>query len=122
MRGKSVKKECAVCLTRFTVPHYRKDSAVYCSRRCLGIFKFTGDRNPNWIGGGWLLVRKVVLIEQDYTCQVCSLREPLIMEVNHKLERSTHPELARDKDNLEVLCPNCHRRKTNLFLKKNKII
>jgi len=118
----NISKECCICFTRFKVPNCRKDSALYCSRRCLGIYKFTGERNPNWIGGGWLTVRKQILLEQDYTCQVCSLREPDIMEVNHKLERSVYPELAHDKNNMEVLCPNCHRRKTNLFLKSKKDI
>ena len=54
---------------------------------------------------------------QDYTCQVCGLREIDIMEVNHKLERADYPEISRDPNNMEVLCPNCHRRKTNAYLR-----
>lgn len=115
-----VRKECEVCFSRFTVPKCRKDIARFCSKKCLGAAngeRLTGESNHNWIGGGWLKVRKEVLVEQDYTCQSCGLREPEIMEVNHKLEKSEYPELARDRNNMEVLCPNCHRRKTNLFLK-----
>lgn len=116
---KNIRKECEICFTRYKVPECRKDSR-FCSKKCLGVFNginHTGEKNQNWIGGGWLLVRKEVLAEQDYTCQSCGLREPEIMEVNHKLERCEYPELARDKNNMEVLCPNCHRRKTNQFLK-----
>lgn len=110
------KYECEVCHKRFSAYLKRK----YCSIKCSSLTK-VGEGNHNWIGGGWLTVRKQILIEQDYTCQVCGLREKDIMEVNHKLERSQYPELACDRNNLEVLCPNCHRRKTNLFLKnKNK--
>ena len=118
----SVRKECEICFKRFMVPLSRSKSSKYCSRKCFNISKKnnTGEKNNNWVGGSWLYVRRLILIEQDYTCQVCGLREPDIMEVNHKLERSSHPELSRDKDNLEVLCPNCHRRKTNIFLKSKK--
>ena len=117
-KGKDSKKsyECLVCLTRFKAYLKRK----YCSVKCSSSQR-KGENNHNWIGGGWLTVRKIILVEQDYTCQSCGLREPDIMEVNHKLERSKYPELSRDRNNLEVLCPNCHRRKTNLFLRNQKL-
>lgn len=108
--------ECNVCLKRFNAYAKRK----YCSVKCSALER-TGENNCNWIGGAWLTVRKIILVKQDYTCQVCGLREPDIMEVNHKLERSQYPELAQDENNLEVLCPNCHRRKTNLFLRNKKL-
>ncbi len=108
--------ECLVCMTRFKAYAQRK----YCSVKCSALTK-VGKGNHNWIGGGWLMVRKQILIEQDYTCQNCLHREPEIMEVNHKLERADYPELARDKNNLEVLCPNCHRRKTNQYLKNKSL-
>ncbi len=107
--------ECVICFRRFKAYLPRK----YCSVKCSALTKI-GEGNPKWIGGSWLTVRKQLLIEQDYTCQECGLREPEIMEVNHKLERSRYPELSREKNNMEVLCPNCHRRKTNTFLKTNK--
>ncbi len=30
-------KQCKHCSTTFSVPAYRKDTALYCSRRCLGL-------------------------------------------------------------------------------------
>ena len=116
-KGVDTKKayECELCMKRFKAYAKRK----YCSTICSSIEK-QGDKNHNWIGGSWLYVRKQILIEQDYTCQDCGFQEREIMEVNHKLERADYPELARDKNNLEVLCPNCHRRKTNRFLANKK--
>ena len=108
--------ECVMCFTRFK--SYKK--RTFCSRKCSAL-QHSSENNSNWIGGGWLYVRKLILIDQDYTCQDCGHREPDIMEVNHKLERSNYPELAHDKNNLEVLCPNCHRRKTNRFLKNKSL-
>lgn len=43
--------------------------------------------------------KKGIQFEQDYTCQVCGMREPEIMEVNHKLERAHYPELPRITQN-----------------------
>lgn len=110
-----ISTECEVCFKRFK---YRKCSKTgrFCSVKCSYVMR-TGPLNHKWIGGSWLTVRKMILKEQDYTCQSCGLRDMEIMEVNHKLQRCDYPELSRNKDNLEVLCPNCHRRKTNLSLK-----
>jgi 5-methylcytosine-specific restriction endonuclease McrA len=67
-------------------------------------------------------IKKDLLIERNYICENCGWREPEIMEVHHRLPVSKYPELRDDKNNLQVLCPNCHRRITNLFLKsKTKI-
>lgn len=118
--GKRLRKECETCLSRYEVPQCRSFSR-FCSRKCLGIDngrRSKGENSPNWIGGAWLTVRRQVLIDQDYICQSCGLREPEIMEVNHKQEKSVYPSLARERANLEVLCPNCHRRKTNAFLRR----
>lgn len=116
---KKIRRECEVCFMRFGIYDYRQETARFCSKRCHSISKKSkkGENGANWRGGGWIFVRNQILIEQDYTCQNCGHREPEIMEVNHKLEKSQYPELARDINNLEVLCPNCHRRKTNSFLK-----
>lgn len=116
-KGRDTKKryECGTCLKRFSSYAKRK----YCSVKCSSSQKIA-EKNHNWVGGSWLFVRKQILIEQDYTCQSCGYREKEIMEVNHKLERADYPELARDRNNLEVLCPNCHRRKTNLYLNSKK--
>lgn len=115
---RKISAECVICFTRFKYDS-KVQTGKYCSVECYSIGK-RGEGNHNWIGGGWLYVRKQVLVLQDYTCQNCGLREPDIMEVNHKLERSKYPELSRDINNMEVLCPNCHRRKTNAFLRTNK--
>ena len=51
-------------------------------------------------------------IRDDYTCRICGLREKEIMEVDHIIPNAIKPELYEDLDNLQTLCPNCHRRKT----------
>ena len=72
-----------------------------------------GEKNPKWSGGrlGWF--RKLAFERDDYTCRDCGLREPEIMEINHIDPTVFYPELYLEISNLETLCPNCHRRKTN---------
>jgi len=78
-----------------------------------------GETSPLWKGGSIKFMSKQALLREDYTCQMCKLREPEIMEVDHILPKSIYPELFTDLNNLQILCPNCHRRKTN---KDNKDI
>ena len=76
-----------------------------------------GEKNPSWKGGAWPYKKGLVKIRDNYTCQICGLRDPEIMEVDHIKQRSKFPELALELNNLVTLCPNCHRRKTNRELK-----
>ncbi len=83
----------------------------------------SGDKHPRWRGGGWLYWRKQALIRDNYTCQHCQLHEVDIMDVDHIMpircslsERRNIEKLADIQlhgiDNLQTLCPNCHKRKT----------
>ncbi len=76
-----------------------------------------GSKHPRWKGGGKNWVRLIALRRDDYKCSKCRLRDPEIMEVDHIKPKCDFPELSKDIDNLETLCPNCHRRKTNRMLK-----
>lgn len=59
--------------------------------------------------------KMIVFARDDFTCQLCGLREPLIMQVDHKTEKSTDPSQRNSLSNLRTLCPNCHARKTELW-------
>jgi len=76
-----------------------------------------GSANHHWNGGNWKYWKNQALIRDDYTCQVCTFREPEIMEVDHIQPKSKYPELALVLTNLVTLCPICHRRKTIRELK-----
>ncbi len=121
----------------------RSGKAKFCSYQCHGLFKsghYQGENNPwfghhhteetkagfaktssrpretnpNWLGGvdrrTW---QRFVLERDNFTCQTCQLRDVEIMEVDHILPIHKHPELKLDPQNMQCLCPNCHRRKTN---------
>lgn len=96
------------CLTCHKVFSSRKHlERKFCSKACC---------IPK--GGKLSFQRKKAKIRDNYTCQICDLRDPEIMEVDHIKQISLYPELKFKIDNLMTLCPNCHRRKTNREKKK----
>ena len=68
--------------------------------------------NYKFSGTKWGNVRKHVLVRDNYECQDCGFTEKAIMQVDHILPKSTHPELMYKSENCITLCPNCHARKT----------
>ena len=74
--------------------------------------KKSGSGSGTWEGGKIKYWSKQAKIRDDYTCQICGLREPDIMETDHIKPQSLYPELKCTLENLLTLCPNCHRRKT----------
>jgi hypothetical protein len=116
-------RDCLYCGEKFWMQPYeakRVPPRKYCNRACFKEyyrtnFSKSGAENRFWKNGSWPYWRREALNRDDYTCSVCSFREPEIMEVDHIKER--HYGGINTLANLQTLCPNCHRRKTNLFLK-----
>ena len=93
----------------------------FCSRRCLGAFKFTGEINPNWKGGvtpvnevirktnGYLIWRDSVFQRDDYTCQECGTHGGEL-NAHHIKPFAEYPELRFQVDNGKTLCVDCHRK------------
>ena len=80
-----------------------------------------GRNNPRYIDGR-SNVKNNAKTRDDYTCQICGLRDPEIMEVDHVLPKGRFPELKYDINNLMTICPNCHRRKSNREKKQYNFI
>lgn len=51
-------------------------------------------------------------VRDNYTCQICGLRDVEIMDVDHIKSKARNPQLRLELNNLMTICPNCHRRKT----------
>src|SRR3990167_6009075 len=69
-----------------------------------GVF---GEKNAAWKGGTWGYLKRKILQESNYTCQICGLTDKEIMEVDHIKSKRFFPELANQLINLMVVCPNC---------------
>jgi thymidylate synthase (FAD) len=57
-------------------------------------------------------IRSEKLKESDYSCVICESNEKL--ELDHIKPVYSHPDLAYDSDNIQVLCHDCHTEKHNL--------
>lgn len=71
-----------------------------------------GENHPKFTGTNLAYYKNKVKIRDDYTCQICEFRDIEIMQVDHILPVSKFPDLKLNMDNMRVLCPNCHARKT----------
>jgi DEAD/DEAH box helicase domain-containing protein len=73
-------------------------------------------------GPGWNAIREKVRQRDQYTCQVCGLRESgASHHVHHKtpFRRFENAATANHLDNLITLCPVCHRRAEAIVLVKS---
>lgn len=71
------------------------------------------EKNSNWKGGiSYRILCLSTLQRDDYTCQICGLKDKEVMDVDHKIPKALRPDLEKDIENLWTLCANCHRRKT----------
>jgi Zn finger protein HypA/HybF involved in hydrogenase expression len=79
--------------------------------------QMTGNKNPNWKGDTMEIKNKLAKIRDDYTCQICGLKDMEIVVVDHIRPKAIQPDLYLSLDNLQTLCPNCHARKTKIDYK-----
>lgn len=131
-------RHCLICETKFfksktcSVRNWATRSK-YCSKKCqhksmIGTKQSqeTKDKrafalkNRPGVRVDYLYYRKLCLERDNYTCIQCGWNEVLIMEVDHIIPKIIRPDLSNNLDNLQTLCPNCHRRKT-LQNKENSV-
>ena len=122
-----IEKICVICKNKYEVKRYRNDITKCCSKDCLRVFtglSVKGNKHPKWNGGiserpYW--TRKAIkeLRKEIKECQKCGSSEKL--QGHHILSYSNHPELANDKENIIILCVQCHAKEhpklANLILK-----
>ena len=63
----------------------------------------------------WKRLREQVLVESRYTCTRCG-RVAHQLDVDHMVKHDGNAELFWNRNNLQVLCTDCHHRKTGMGL------
>ena len=62
--------------------------------------------------------------ERPHRCVVCNAAlgsEMKTIYMDHLLEKSTHPHLRYESENIAIVCLNCHESKTNGFPKEKHL-
>ena len=110
-RGFAQRPTCITCKHKFTK---RDKEQIYCSQKCK-----TGSKIEQWLTGHWTgstknglstLIRQFLLKEADYKCEDCSWSKvhPITKLVPLTIEHIDGNPTNHSKENLKVLCPNCH--------------
>lgn len=77
----------------------------YCSHECRKTFL----RNHCWP-----IIREDILERDNYTCNICKKRKPKrLLDIDHAIPISQGIDPFK-KENLRVLCKECHKAKTKL--------
>lgn len=82
-----------------------------------------GDKSNLWMGGkerslryrAWSFNNKWknhLIVVNGEACAICGTVGESVYEVDHKLPVWSHPDLAFDVANLQLLCKPCHRKKS----------
>lgn len=63
----------------------------------------------------WSILRYQALVKHGAKCQCCgaTAKDGVVINVDHIKPRKTHPELALNISNLQILCNVCNRGKEN---------
>lgn len=92
---------------------------IYCSQECANLAK-SDKKIQQWLNGEWngirgsnqlsSTIREYLLKESNYSCEICGWNK--INPVTHKSPLEIHHKdgncMNNSKENLQVLCPNCH--------------
>jgi len=76
----------------------------------------TWEQTPSFLRSTqWKALRYQALVAHGGKCQCCgaSAKDGAKLNVDHIFPRSTHPSLALDINNLQVLCSSCNEGKSN---------
>jgi hypothetical protein len=72
------------------------------------------QKNDFYSSKEWLAIRYDVIEKYGRVCCACGARTKSI-HVDHIKPRSTYPELELEINNLQILCPDCNRGKSNRY-------
>lgn len=106
-------KRCGKELTK------KQSHNTYCSSECANLAK-TENTIQRWLSGEYsgvrgtnqisMPIRDYLLKESNYSCELCGWNKinPITKKVPLEIHHKNGNYLDNTKDNLQVLCPNCH--------------
>lgn len=126
--GDKLKVKCTICNKAFRKSsqwHVKNNKWHFCSKNCFSSWLSKirrGANNPHWNGGhepyygpNWNWQAKIALKRDDYTCQICNIKQNgRVHDIHHivpfkKFGLKKYEEANR-LENLITLCRPCHIR------------
>jgi hypothetical protein len=117
MNPKKTRNSCLHCGSEC-----KSSIAIYCSNRCQ-IDYINNQRLLTWLNGGEVASKRTVKLylmeQQNNACLHCGITDwngkPIVLEIEH-IDGNGHND---KRDNLCLLCPNCHSQ-TPTYKARNK--
>ena len=101
IKYKKIIKICPNCKKSFGTKKESPDEKITCSRSCANSYFRSGTNHPNWKEESTNYRTKINIVH----CERCDYNSNInILQVHHK----NRNRKDNSKENLEVLCPNCH--------------
>jgi hypothetical protein len=101
---KRIAKKCPICSKQFVTLEGHKREKTTCSHGCSNTY-FRSGKDNGMFSHGSSNYRNIAFIYHEPKCKRCSYNQvPEILVVHHVDRDRTN----NSKDNLEILCPNCH--------------
>lgn len=104
---------CLVCQKQFIKKTWKRNPEKFCSKQCYSLYR-NRDKTGKFLAGeinGSKFYRQIAFENYKHECSVCGYKQFIeILEVHHIDGNRKNNKV----ENLQILCPNCHKIKTLL--------
>lgn len=95
---------------------FKKNQRKFCSRKCSNLFIFNTNYNlwsesklpKNKSNGSKSIIKKYILLENEYKCFQCGINQYNNKKLTLELDHIDGDGTNDNKNNVRLLCPNCH--------------
>ena len=119
-RAKPIIKNCNCICVNCGIEYKGRPNSLFCSLKCQADKRYS-DSVDNWeiTSPGKRVIKKYLALTFGAKCSVCDIidwnNKPIVLELEHKDGNSEN----NSKENLCLICPNCHSQ-TSTYKNRNK--
>ncbi len=115
-----IERKCCVCGKEMLINPSKSDTQITCSVECRSTWQresglFSGENSGVWKGGAAKWWKQKARERDDFTCQICGLRDTGHRTHAHHVV-PVDAGGSNDLSNLITLCNRCHKEKEHTML------